>query len=73
MELAQTTIKISVYVVNVTACQMFYEPNLLEVHFNTARQALWSSFFIWENGASERLTDFPKVTQLMKAITEFQT
>lgn len=40
MELAQTTIKISVYVVNVTACQMFYEPNLLEVHFNTARQAL---------------------------------
>ena len=27
------------------ACQMFYGPNLLEAHVNTARQALWSPFF----------------------------
>lgn len=50
---------------------MFYGPNFLEVYFNTARQAL--SSFKWENEASERLTDFPKVTQLVNAITGFHT
>lgn len=55
------------------AHQVFYEPNLLEFHINTARQALRSSFFKWENGASEKSTDFSKVTQLINAIAGIQT